>query len=161
MIRTAVLALGFALTLAPSALPFGRSGEAVSARIGPVVTIASGNTWTLRGWRSTAGLCLSYNLLGGPVCHVRLSGGSFFTFGQNGVTETPIVGAVARDVTRVVKTDRQGTSRLRLYQAPASLRTRLRFFASVVRPGKPPKWRIVAYDRSGQEVGSVGQGVTG
>lgn len=135
-------------------------------RVGPVVTVAHGPDWILRGWRSTYGVCLAYHApdsrAGWPVCgfgHPEKGGqgtigGTVRSLGW----KTLIVAAVAPQVARVKVTLRgRHWNPVRLYRPPQRLGTSLRFLRLVLPTGSPtgppPRWRVVALDRSGKRIG--------
>lgn len=155
-----MLMVSVTAALAVSASASQAKDTAYSKRIGPIVTVASGSHWSLRAWKSTAGLCISYRPPAGVnVCHVRLRPQVFlFSFLGNRGKPMLVIGAVAPNVVRVEVNDRRGHFSTRIYKPPRALNTSLRFFHVLVQTGSPPKWRIVAYDEEGKQVGLVGQG---
>jgi hypothetical protein len=150
-----------AAALAVSASASQAKDTASSKRLGPIVTVASGPHWSLRAWKSTAGLCISYRPPAGVnVCHVRLRPQVFlFSFLGNRGKHTLVIGAIATNVVRVEVKDKRGHFSTRFYEPPRALNTSLRFFRVLLQTGSPPKWQIVAYDGEGRQVGLVGQGM--
>lgn len=138
----------------------GQASDAASSKqIGPIVTVASGSDWSLKAWRSTNGLCIAHRPGGGDTCHVQLPRrGSLFAYLRGLGKHTLVIGAVARNVVRVQAKEQDRTFSIRIYEPPRTLKTRLRFFRVLVRTGSPPKWRVLAYDAEGKQVGFVGQG---
>lgn len=149
--------------------------EAAQARrVGPVVTIARGAGWVLRGWRSTYGICVTYRPrppgAGWPVCGFGRREAYATEAGSSGTTgayvcslgrKTLIIAAVGRRVSSVkVKPHRTALGApVRLYRPPRALRTRWRFLRLVLPTGsptgRPPRWRVLALNSSGNYVGGV------
>lgn len=133
-----------------------------TATVGPVVLIASGPAWTLHGWRTSDGLCVSSHGTRRAFCipgdALRRGGAMFSCLCRQRGGWTLVVGAVTLHVAEVEASDRRGVAAVELYTPPRSLKTRLRFFRSRVSSGSPPKWRIDALNGSSKIVGSVGQG---
>lgn len=133
------------------------------ARVGPVYSIPTGQRTALRVWRTTEGYCMSPDRVSLnrvfciPNTWLREAGPTFDWLSQERPGTTLVVGIVKQRVRRGQREDRRGTAPLPLYDAPAGLRTGLRFFRTVVRTGAPPKWRVRFYDGRGRVVGSVGQ----
>src|SRR4249920_1402396 len=78
--------------------------SAVSSRVGPIVTIASGSDWSLTAWRNPAGLCIRYRPTpgSGGTCHVQVPPrSSLFAYLRRRGHETLVIGVIARNVVRV------------------------------------------------------------
>lgn len=135
------------------------------ARVGAVYSIPTGQRVALRVWRTTEGYCISPKRLNLnrvfciPSTWLRTTGPAFIWLSREPRGTMLVVGIVKPRVQRGQVEDRRGTAPVRLYKAPADLRTSLRFFSAVVRTGAPPKWRVRFYDSRGNVVGSVGQGL--
>ena len=138
--------------------------SAVYKRVGPIVTIASGSDWSLTAWRNTDGLCIRYRPTpsGGGTCHVQMPPrSSLFAYLRRREHETHVIGVIARNVVRVQVKERGRSYSTRIYEPPQELMTRLRFFRALVRTGSPSRWQVLAYNKTGQQVGYVGQGKLG
>ena len=138
-------------------------------RVGPIVKIAHGSEWALSGWQSTFGVCLKY-VSSDPavgkaesVCGFghREKGGHGAISGsvQNLGRKSLIVAAVSPRASRVkVTVTGRHWAPVHLYRAPRALRTRLRFLRLLLPNGSPtgphPRWRVVAVDRSGKQIGA-------
>ena len=135
-------------------------------RVGPIVKIAHGSDWALSGWQSTFGVCLKYTSsspgVGWPVCgfgHREKGGnGTTFAFVRSLGRKSLVVAAVTPRVSRVkVTVTGRHWVPVHLYRPPRALRTRLRFLRLLLPTGsptgRPPRWRVVALDRSGKQIG--------
>jgi hypothetical protein len=145
------------------------AGGAQARRVGPIVRIAHGSQWVLRGWQSTYGVCLkvSGSSPGGgwSVCGLghREKGGNraISASVRNLGRKSLVLAAVSPRVSRVkVTTNGRHWERVRLYRAPRALKTRLRFLRLLLPNGSPtgahPRWRVVAVDRSGKQIAGFG-----
>lgn len=163
MVRLVCLSLAVMFLTLPSVAASTSTSDAGSAPqrpVGPVVTIASSGDWTLKAWRSKSGLCVEYRPHTGRLCHFRLYLRTylFAFFGWASPRQRLVLGAIAPRVRSVRARDADGTTAVRIFEAPRKLGTTLRFFRVVLRPGSPPRWRVTAYDSAGKRVGFVGRG---
>ena len=134
-------------------------------RVGPVHSVPTDQRVALRVWRTTEGYCVSPDRVSlnrvscVPSTWLRTAGRTFTWLSRGPGGTRLVVGIAKQRVRRGQVEDRRGTAPVPLYEAPAGLRTSLRFFRAVVRTGAPPKWRVRFYDGRDNVVGSVGQGI--
>jgi len=134
-------------------------------RVGPVYSVPTDQRVALRVWRTTEGYCVSPDRVSlnrvscVPSTWLRTAGPTFTWLSRGPGGTRLVVGIAKQRVRRGQVEDRRGTAPVPLYEAPAGLRTSLRFFRAVVRTGAPPKWRVRFYDGRDNVVGSVGHGL--
>lgn len=149
--------------------------EAAQARrIGPIVTVARGPDWVLRGWRSTYGSCVIYRPrypgVGRPVCGFGhpldccnpqvLSPETIEVYVRSLGRKTLIVAAFAPRVSSVkVTVTGRRPLRVHLHRPPRALGMRWRFVRLVVPTGSAtgrPPWRVLALNSAGGRIGRFG-----
>src|SRR5713226_7034278 len=106
-VRLSVVSLAATALALSSAETIAARDAAPPKRIGPIATIASGARWRLAGWRSTAGIALSYRAAGdnGDWYWIKPGDGTSFSAwlsptGSLGKL-TRVIGAVTPTVARV------------------------------------------------------------
>lgn len=152
-------------------------------RLGPLIEIASGNSWALIAWKSEVGICLDFAIPGNspfgcgfpvhgakPAADTSGSGppthaiAGFFSGGNlvGGDGKASIFGVAARDVAAVKVELRDGqVVDAPLYDAPSELSVDVRFFIVRLSLGKlerrpeNPVRAYSAYDRDGRLIERV------
>jgi hypothetical protein len=143
-------------------------------RVGPAVEVVSGNEWALIAWKSNVGICVDFAIPGNSPfgCGFPVRGAEsanetgspthavagFYSGGNlvGGDGKATIFGVAAHDVARVTVELRNGqVIDATVYDAPAELKSRIRFFivrlplGQLERRPDDPVLAYNAYDRQG------------